>query len=94
MECGGAAPSGRGPQGTAPQFGLNALGTDAPNVAGLVYVAGFGLDEGESIGQLLAAGPPTPAPAHLDIDAEGYAWLPEDDFVGHFAADVDPVQAR
>ena len=73
---------------------ITALGTDAPNVVGLVYVAGFGLDEGESIGQLLASGPPTPALAHLDIDAQGYAWLPEDDFVGHFAADVDPVQAK
>src|SRR5690242_5504926 len=27
-----------------------ALGEDAPNVVGLVYIAAFGLDEGESIG--------------------------------------------
>ena len=27
-------------------------------------------------------------------DTRGYAWLSEDDFVGHFAADVDPVQAK
>jgi pimeloyl-ACP methyl ester carboxylesterase len=73
---------------------ITALGTDAPNVIGLVYIAGFGLDEGESIGALLAQGPPTPAIAHLDIDKQGFAWLPEDDFVGHFAADVDPVKAR
>ena len=39
-------------------------------------------------------GPPTPALAHLDIDSLGFAWLPEDDFVSHFAADVDPVKAR
>ena len=32
--------------------------------------------------------------AHLDVDKQGFAWLPEDDFVGHFAADVDPVKAR
>jgi pimeloyl-ACP methyl ester carboxylesterase len=32
---------------------ITALGSDAPNVVGLVYVAGFGLDEGESIGALL-----------------------------------------
>jgi len=38
--------------------------------------------------------PPTPALAHLDIDNQGFAWLPEDDFVNHFAADVDPVKAR
>ena len=29
---------------------ITSLGTDAPNVAALVYIAGFGLDEGESIG--------------------------------------------
>ena len=73
---------------------ITALGTDAPNVVGLVYIAGFGLDEGESIGALLAQAPPTPALAHLDIDKQGFAWLPEDDFVGHFAADVDPVKAK
>jgi pimeloyl-ACP methyl ester carboxylesterase len=73
---------------------LTALGTDAPNAVGLVYVAAFGLDEGESIGKLLAQGPPTPALAHLDIDDLGFAWLPEDDFVGHFAADVEPARAR
>ena len=73
---------------------ITALGADAPNVVGLVYIAGFGLDQGESIGALLAQAPPTPALAHLDVDKQGFAWLPEDDFVGHFAADVDPVKAR
>jgi pimeloyl-ACP methyl ester carboxylesterase len=60
---------------------ITALGADARNVAGLVYIAAFGLDEGESIGALLATGPPTPALAHLDIDS-------------HFAADIDPARAR
>jgi pimeloyl-ACP methyl ester carboxylesterase len=73
---------------------MTALGSDAPNVVGLVYIAAFGLDEGESIGGLLSAGPPTPALAHLDTDDQGFTWLPEDDFVNHFAADVDPVKAR
>jgi len=73
---------------------MTALGADAPNVVGLVYIAAFGLDEGESIGGLAQGGPPTPALAHLDIDKQGFAWLPEDDFVRHFAADVDPVKAR
>jgi pimeloyl-ACP methyl ester carboxylesterase len=39
---------------------MTALGTDAPNVVGLVYVAALGLDEGESFGALLGSGPPTP----------------------------------
>ena len=73
---------------------MTALGTEAPNVIGLVYIAAFGLDEGESIGGLLGGGEPTPALAHLDVDPQGYAWIPEKDFVGHFAADVDPVAAK
>jgi len=73
---------------------ITALGSDAPNVVGLVYIAAFGLDEGESIGQLLAQAPVTPALAHLDIDKQGFAWLPEDDFINHFAADVEPAKAR
>jgi len=73
---------------------VTALGTDAPNVVGLVYISAFGLDQGESIGALLAQGPPTPALAHLSIDQQGFAWLPEDDFLHHFAADVDPVKAK
>jgi pimeloyl-ACP methyl ester carboxylesterase len=73
---------------------MTALGTDAPSVAGLVYIAAFGLDQGESLGALLSQGPVTPALAHLFTDARGFGWLSEDDFVGHFAADVDPVRAK
>jgi pimeloyl-ACP methyl ester carboxylesterase len=73
---------------------ISALGTDTPNIVGLVYIAAFGLDEGESIGALLAQGPPGPALAHLDVDQHSFAWLPEDDFLNHFAADVDPVKAK
>jgi len=73
---------------------MTALGSDAPNVAALVYIAAFGLAEGESLGELLGAGPPTPALAHLIVDDEGFGWLPEEDFVRHFAADVDPEKAR
>jgi len=73
---------------------MTALGTNAPNVVGLVYVAAFGIDEGESLGALLAQGPPTPALAHQVVDDQGFVWLSEDDFVDHFAADVDPVKAK
>jgi pimeloyl-ACP methyl ester carboxylesterase len=73
---------------------ITALGTDTPNVVGLVYIAAFGLDEGESIGALLEQAPAGPALAHLDVDPHGFAWIPEDDFVNHFAADVDPVMAK
>ena len=72
---------------------MTALGTDAPNAVGLVYIAGFGLDEGETIGGLLKDGP-TPGTANLDVDASGAAWLPEADFLAHFAPDVPAVKAR
>ncbi len=71
---------------------MTALGKDAPNVVGLVYVAAFAIDNGESLGA--APGPPMPAIAHLKIDRQGMAWIPEDDYVSHFAFDVDPVQAK
>ena len=29
-----------------------------------------------------------------EVDSEGFAWLPEDDFLAHFAPDVDPVEAK
>jgi pimeloyl-ACP methyl ester carboxylesterase len=73
---------------------ITALGPEAPNVAGIVYVAAFALDEGESLGALLSQGPVTPALAHLFTDSRGFGWLSEDDFVNHFAADVEPVRAR
>jgi pimeloyl-ACP methyl ester carboxylesterase len=73
---------------------ITALGADAPNVVGLVYIAAFGLDEGESLGALLSQGPVTPALEHLVTDSRGFGWLSEDDFVNHFAADVEPIQAK
>jgi pimeloyl-ACP methyl ester carboxylesterase len=73
---------------------MTALGTEAPNAAGLVFIAAFALDEGESLGSLLSQGPTPPALEHLFADKQGFGWLPEDDFVNYFAADVDPVRAR
>jgi pimeloyl-ACP methyl ester carboxylesterase len=72
---------------------MTALGEETSTIVGLVYIAAFGLDQGETIGALLQAGPPTPALAHLNIDSQGFARLPEEDYVGHFAADIDPVKA-
>lgn len=71
-----------------------ALGTEAPNVIGLVYIAAFALDNGESLGALLSQGPTPAALVHLFTDQQGFNWLPEDDFVGHFAGDLEPARAR
>jgi len=69
---------------------ITALGTDTPNVVGLVYIAAFGLDEGESIGALLEQVPGGPALAHLDVDEHGFAWLPGLEV----AADLVPDRRR
>lgn len=73
---------------------MTALGGDSSQVTALVYVAAFGLDEGESLGSMLANAPPTAALAHLIVDEHDVAWIPEDDFLRYFAADLDPVKAR
>ncbi|MBZ0291080.1 MAG: alpha/beta hydrolase [Anaerolineae bacterium] len=74
---------------------ITQLGTDAPNVAGLIYVAAFALEEGETINGIYAdAEEPAPALANLRVDEQGFAWLLEDDFLNYFASDVDSVQAQ
>jgi pimeloyl-ACP methyl ester carboxylesterase len=73
---------------------MTALGDDVANVVALAYVAAFGLDEGESINSVGADAPSPPALANLIVDEHGFGRLREDDFVAHFAADVDPVKAQ
>jgi pimeloyl-ACP methyl ester carboxylesterase len=73
---------------------ITALGADTRGVAALVYVAGFGLDEGETISGVGSKAPQPRATANLIVDEKGFGRLPEDDFIGHFAADVDPVKAK
>jgi pimeloyl-ACP methyl ester carboxylesterase len=51
-------------------------------------------DIGMLFGALLSQGPTPPALGHLFTDKQGFGWLPEDDYVQHFAADVDPVRAK
>ena len=71
--------------------------TEAGNnakVAGLVYVAAFAPDAGESVNDL-GKGHPAPAwVAKLAVDSGGYAWLPRDVVVGDFAQDLPAAQAR
>src|SRR3989449_11124711 len=54
---------------------MSALGDEAPNVVGLVYVAAFGPHEGGALGPLLPARPPTPPPTHTFTAPRGFGWL-------------------
>src|SRR5882762_503169 len=73
---------------------VTALGTDAPNVAGLVYESAFAPDEGETMKALIADGPPPAGAAAIRPDAQGSLWLDPDGLVKFFGPDVDSVQAR
>jgi pimeloyl-ACP methyl ester carboxylesterase len=73
---------------------MTALGADTSGVSALVYVAAFGLDEGESLGALLSQGPVSPTLQHQFVDDKGFVWLSEEDFTNHFAADVDPTRSK
>jgi pimeloyl-ACP methyl ester carboxylesterase len=66
----------------------------APDVAGLVYIAAFAPDEGESLGALLARdGAPPPPDGLLKPDADGFLWLDFGMFHGGFCQDVDAGEA-
>ncbi|WP_454714448.1 alpha/beta hydrolase [Caulobacter segnis] len=71
---------------------ISEAGTD-PKVAGLVYVAAFAPDAGESIATLTAKPVPgAPVPPILPPQ-DGFVSLDRAKFAAAFAADVDPAQA-
>src|SRR6478752_449697 len=60
------------------------------NVAGLVYIAAFAPDQGESVGTLIADPPPgAPVPPILPPQ-DGFLFLDRDRFAASFAADLSP----
>jgi pimeloyl-ACP methyl ester carboxylesterase len=65
-----------------------------PKVAGLVYVAAFGPDKGEAVGELGKAYPPPPALAAPIVDKQGFMSLRTDALVKHFASDLPASEAR
>jgi pimeloyl-ACP methyl ester carboxylesterase len=62
-----------------------------PKVAGLVYIAAFAPDEGESVGSLIKDPPPgAPVPPILPPQ-DGFLFLDKAKFAAAFAADVEPA---
>src|SRR6476661_11173801 len=71
---------------------ITGAGND-PNVAALVYVAGFAPDEGESVNTLIADPPPgAPVPPILP-PRDGFLLLDREKFHASFAGDVGDDQA-
>ena len=60
-----------------------------PNVAALVYIAAFALDEGESCASIEQAVPQ--ASKAFKADSNGNSWI--DQFAADFAADIPPEKA-
>jgi pimeloyl-ACP methyl ester carboxylesterase len=67
---------------------------NAPNVTALVYIAAFGLDEGESLESLSKQGPATAGSAQIRPDNHGSFLIDPEVFPQAFAADVDLAKAR
>lgn len=68
---------------------ISEAGND-PGVAGIVYIAAFAPDAGESVSSLIANPPPgAPVPPILP-PVDGFLLLDREKFAGAFAADVRP----
>ncbi|MFD7630584.1 alpha/beta hydrolase [Streptomyces sp. NPDC059851] len=65
---------------------------DLPNVTGLVYIAAFAPDAGESPGGLSEEMPPA-AFGNIAPDSDGYLWIAQDKFHESFAQDLPPDEA-
>jgi len=62
------------------------------NVVGLVYVAAFAPDAGESLGQITEQMPPAAA-ANIAPDSDGYVWIAQDKFHESFCQDLPADEA-
>jgi pimeloyl-ACP methyl ester carboxylesterase len=70
------------------------LAGNEPNVMGLVYVAAYAPDSGETIATLKSRFPPASGGEHVHADDQGYLWMDREAFPEYFAGDVDPQEAR
>jgi pimeloyl-ACP methyl ester carboxylesterase len=62
-------------------------------VAGLVYVAAFAPDEGDSLGGIFSRREQPAGGASIYPDNKGYLWIKYDEFHKHFCADLPEEEA-
>jgi pimeloyl-ACP methyl ester carboxylesterase len=70
---------------------ISEAGND-PNVAALVYIAAFALDEGDSCASIEQALPQ--ASKAFKADGDGNWWIEQDHFVADFAADIPAAESH
>ncbi len=63
-----------------------------PDVKGLVYIAAFAPDAGESAGGITQANPPAGAAA-IAPDSDGYLWIAQDKYHDNFCQDLTAEEA-
>ena len=66
---------------------------ETPNVKGLVYIAAFAPQVGESLGEIAQAAPAPAGAAHVAADSDGYVWINPEKFHESFCQDVTPDEA-
>jgi pimeloyl-ACP methyl ester carboxylesterase len=65
----------------------------ASNVVGLVYVAAFAPDEGDSLGSIFARATPPPGAASIRPDKDGFLWIDPAKFHDSFCPDIEETEA-
>jgi pimeloyl-ACP methyl ester carboxylesterase len=66
---------------------------DAPNVVGLVYIAAFAPEVGESLAQIASHAPAPAGAANVAPDSDGYVWIDPSKFRESFCQDVSEDEA-
>jgi len=61
---------------------------NAPNVVGLVYIAAFAPDAGESLAEIAQAAPAPAGAANVAPDSDGYVWINPAKFHESFCQDL------
>jgi len=65
----------------------------AENVRSLVYITGFGLDEGESLESLSKQGAPSAGSTAISPDNSGFLWIDRERYHSAFVADATETEA-
>lgn len=73
---------------------ITGLGSNAPNVVGIVYIAAFAPDKGDTMKALTGGQPAPPGASAIRPDSSGYLWLDREGVVKFFAPDVHQDKAR
>lgn len=73
---------------------ITKAGSGAENVTGVVYIASFPTEEGESVGDIQARFPARSAGDGLQMDADGFTTMDPAKYHQNLMADATPAEAR